>query len=209
MAPESCPPRFVVFEGVDGTGKTAFSGKLARYYRERLPEARLWMGAFPGSARGTIGELIYRLHHGQMEGGPKPSDIAPVALQMLHVAAHVDGIEREIRPAFSSGSSVILDRYWWSTYAYVRQIVSSEVAWRLVGAELPFWEGLPEPTIIYLERHDTLKPGEVTTAVHTALRGYYQELVNGDKSFGGQVIVVANDGSMEDTWRTIANHLNL
>jgi thymidylate kinase len=59
-------PRFVVFEGVDGTGKSTLASALAAYYRANAPQVPLYAGAFPGAETGTLGEWVYRFHHGQV-----------------------------------------------------------------------------------------------------------------------------------------------
>jgi len=103
-------PRLVVFEGVDGSGKTTLGQLLARYYASLAPALPLYQGAFPGSDPGTLGEWVYRLHHNRATDAPTPAMIAPPALQLLHLAAHVDAIQSRLTPIFRRGGSVILDR---------------------------------------------------------------------------------------------------
>jgi thymidylate kinase len=202
-------PHFVVFEGVDGTGKTTFAEALARYYQIQFPEARLLATSFPGSAPGTLGELVYKLHHGHLEGAPKPRSIAGPALQLLHVAAHVDAIVRTIAPMLAAGDHVILDRYWWSTYAYVRRSVTVETAWRLIGAESPFWVGLPTPIVVYLERRESLKPGDLGLVGHKEIAGYYEEVVKAEQTAGVTVLTIRNEDRVENTWEAILKGLHL
>ena len=58
-------PRVVVFEGVDGTGKTTFARALGRYYQQLFPTATVLQEAFPGSRPGTLGNWVYQLHHAE------------------------------------------------------------------------------------------------------------------------------------------------
>lgn len=202
-------PQLVVFEGVDGTGKTMLTAALARYYRERISEKQVLAASFPGSIPGTLGELVYKLHHGQLKGAPNPSSIAGPAVQLLHVAAHIDAIERTIAPVLTSGGCVILDRYWWSTYAYVRQWVTVETAWCLIGAETPFWEDLPFPVVVYLQRRESLKPDELGHIGHEKIAGYYEEVLEKERVAGTSVIMLRNDSTVEDTWEQLLKSLHL
>jgi dTMP kinase len=62
-------------------------------------------------------------------------------LQTLHVAAHLDAIERKILPALEAGTWVILDRYWWSTWVYgIEQGISSTYLEPVIKAEQARWE---------------------------------------------------------------------
>lgn len=205
----SAVPRFVVFEGVDGTGKSTFAKALAAYYRLHSPETQVLATAFPGATPGTLGDLVYRLHHGHLVGAPKPSSIAGPALQLLHVAAHVDAIMREIAPVLAASGSVILDRYWWSTYAYVRRFVPEPTAWSVIGAESPFWTGMPSPEVIYLRRLQSLKPEDLDHLERVEIAGYYEEVAKAQQAAGIRVVTIDNDDGIEHAWEQILNALHL
>lgn len=129
------PGRLVFFEGPDGVGKTTLH-RLALKAISDLGRVRGF--AFPGNQEGTLGELVYRVHHER--GGLPFGDIDPLALQILHVAAHVDAIRRRIRPALDAGETVILDRFWWSTWVYgVVNGVATKLMDELVELEMSVW----------------------------------------------------------------------
>ena len=103
-----------VFEGPDGVGKTTLSRAFARELSEEgVPCEYL---AFSGSAEGTLGKHVYDLHHDLSAFGVHR--VHPVSLQLLHVASHIDSWHNRILPALRIGKTVILDRYWWSTWVY-------------------------------------------------------------------------------------------
>jgi thymidylate kinase len=206
--PTGALPHLVVFEGVDGTGKTTFAQALKRYYRSVAPTAPLYAGAFPGSSPGSLGEWVYRLHHGRASD-LSPRSIAPPALQLLHVASHVDAIIAHIAPTLQADGYVILDRYWWSTYAYSRRHLPADYAWALVNAERAFWRELPGPTIIYLSRPASLKPHELDHREHSRLEEYYQEVIKAERRSGVLVLEVVNEGSLEVVWTTLLRVLQL
>lgn len=106
--------RLIVIEGPDGVGKTTLAQALADELRGHGASCLYY--AFPGRADGTLGQLVYRLHHRPAEFGI--TDISPASLQIMHVAAHADAIDRVILPALDTGTDVVLDRFWWSTWVY-------------------------------------------------------------------------------------------
>lgn len=100
-----------MFEGVDGVGKTTSSKRLAAHLNRHGVKTRWY--SFPGHETGTLGAEIYRIHHARWA-----RKLNPVSTQLLHVAAHIELIHKEIRPALARGEWVVLDRYWWSTQVY-------------------------------------------------------------------------------------------
>lgn len=200
-------PRFIVFEGVDGVGKSTLSHALSKYYERQLPGSSTVHGSFPGSLPGSLGEWVYRFHHGQVTE-PNLKSVAPEALQLLHIAAHVDGIRQWIRPALQNGN-LILDRYWWSTYAYSRSFLSPEDAWALVSVEFPFWRSLPKPTIVYIHRPASLKQQEIDRTTFESLQGYYQEVITRQVQSGVTVLHLSNDNSFERCWISLLRALDL
>jgi dTMP kinase len=106
-----------VFEGPDGVGKTTLSNWFAEYLRTQGRKPVVW-SSFPGNQEGTLGGLVYRLHHDHQEFGVKT--LHPLSLQLVHVAAHVDAIHTQIRKLLQKGTTIVLDRFWWSTWVYGR-----------------------------------------------------------------------------------------
>src|SRR5438105_11266606 len=182
---------------------------MAHYYKTVAPDTLLYTDCFPGSHPGTLGEWVYRLHHHQAIAAPSPDDIAGPALQLLHVAAHVDTILTRIAPTFAHNGNVILDRYWWSTYAYSRRYLPVEQVWAIVNAERTFWASLLRPTIIYLTRHTSLKSYELDSDTHAKLDGYYREVMEAERKIGISVYELNNDGALKDVWTALLTALEL
>lgn len=107
--------KLFVFEGLDGVGKStlsaAFASSLASFGHPCISLS------FPGREPRSLGAWVYDLHHSYQAS---LRSLSPTSLQALHVAAHIDAIEGVILPALTAGTSVVLDRYWWSTWAYGR-----------------------------------------------------------------------------------------
>ncbi len=202
-------PRFVVFEGVDGSGKTSLFRRLERYYKFFIKETPLFADSFPGSLPGTLGEWVYRFHHTKTTDGLHPKNIAPPALQLLHVAAHVDAILTRITPIMTVDGYIILDRYWWSTYAYSRDNLTVDETWSLVSFERMLWDKLPQPIIIYITRQASLKPGELDPIKHERLNAYYKEVLATEKDAGIRVHELSNNDSLENAWEALLDILQL
>lgn len=64
----------------------------------------------PGREDGTLGRIVYEIHHG-IGHGEGLTSIHPAALQQLHVAAHVHEISTKLLPAMQSGKLVIFDQF--------------------------------------------------------------------------------------------------
>lgn len=146
---EALAGKLVVFEGADGTGKTtlvkAIEGSLL------AAGVNCVRFAFPGSEEGTIGWLVYKIHHRPSEFGL--AQLTAASLQTLHVAAHVYAIETRILPALRIGTCVLLDRFWWSTWAYgLVGGVSRRVINQLIRFEKAVWGDTRPEAVVYLVR---------------------------------------------------------
>ena len=190
--------RLFVFEGPDGVGKTALAGLFAERLRES--GADCYLTSFPGREPGTLGHLVYELHHEAARLGV-PS-LVPTSLQMLHVAAHIDAIEQRIVPALMSGRDVILDRFWWSTWVYGLVTDANRRAIRaMLRAERACW-GATQPAAAFLiMRAAPLREAD-TGGGRDALCAAYRELAVSEARWH-PVHVVRNDGAIHDTLREV------
>lgn len=149
----------------------------------------------PGRS-GSVGKttLAQRLH----EYDPARFDLdipVPAALQLLHVAAHVDALERRILPALREGGVVILDRSWWSTVVYGREFgLDEEAVQALAYYEKHFWRGAV-PTATFLL---TRTAAEAEHRNYRALADRYHDLARSEED-QHHVCMVENDGCIEQT----------
>jgi len=192
----------IVLEGPDGVGKT----KLAEGLIERLRERGIscHRHAFPGDEPGTLGFLVYRLHHDRAT--LKVDEIAPVALQAAHIAAHLDAIERVIRPKLNSGENIVLDRYWWSTAVYGAVNGSPrDVLESLIAAEERCW-GVLRPLVIFLiDREKPWREGEDTPEWHQLAQKY--RCLAAREQTRSCVEVVENSDRLEEVVAKMANRV--
>ena len=97
----------VVFEGIDGTGKSTQARGLVRRLRAR----GLGAGYFREPTRGRWGREIKRL--ARIAGSLTPEEELELFLRDRR-----EDVERNLLPALSEGLIVVLDRYYFSTIAY-------------------------------------------------------------------------------------------
>lgn len=105
--------RFIVFEGIDGSGKTTQAKAIAEWLPTSglIPEGRKVVltrepGATPVGA--TIREMVL---HGR-------DDLDPVAELLLFAADRAQHVATVIKPALERGDWVVCDRFTGSTIAY-------------------------------------------------------------------------------------------
>jgi thymidylate kinase len=183
----------VVFEGADGVGKSASADHFQTWLAESGVDSELL--SFPGKKEGTLGKLVYELH-----ACPEQfhvSGLTPASLQALHIAAHLDAIEKWIAPSVQLGKTVILDRFWWSTYVYgIVSGVDYEVLQRMIATEKAAWGGLKPTTLFLIDRSQPLRP-EPPEIWHKC-RDTYRELLAIERT-QYPCETISNEGTMEET----------
>lgn len=100
---------FIVFEGIEGCGKTTQIQHLAGFLSEKnLP---LTVTREPGGTRLGDGIRAVFLNAGHR-------DISPLAELLLVLAARVQHVQSVIRPALENNGIVLCDRFYDATAAY-------------------------------------------------------------------------------------------
>ena len=107
----NCRARFLVLEGVDGSGKSTQASRLAAWYQER--GCPVVLTREPGGTE--LGERLRALI--KDECGDTPP-CAPRTELLLTLAARAQHVAEVIDPALSEGVTVISDRFSLSTLAY-------------------------------------------------------------------------------------------
>lgn len=97
---------FIVIEGIDGTGKSTQSKRLAEWFRSRGREVLL-------SREPTDGPWGKKLRESATTGRLSAEEELECFLNDRR-----EHVEMSIKPALAEGKVVILDRYYFSTMAY-------------------------------------------------------------------------------------------
>lgn len=191
-----------VIEGPDGVGKSStIAGISASLKRSNV---ELTVLSFPGREAGTLGKVVYDIHHRPTEFDIK--EMSPLAKQALHIAAHLDVISLRILPLLQRGSAVLLDRFWWSTWVYgIVDQIPADILEALIAAERLCW-GRARPSLaILLDRDEPLDRDE-NIETWRRLRNTYRKLSE-QEAISYPVEIVRNTGSQEDTIRVIQDLL--
>ena len=99
--------RFIVFEGIDGSGKSTQCDRICRYAQSLGIRAVRLAEPSDGEWGRRVREMLRR------------KEMAPAEEQLrLFLMDRKDDAERNILPALQSGSLVVMDRYYFSNAAY-------------------------------------------------------------------------------------------
>ncbi len=99
--------RFVVFEGIDGCGKSTQIEKLYDFLKKKGEKVMMTRE----HQRQGVGLFIEDVLNGK-------KTIDPLALEVCFIADRCDHSNRVIGPNLDEGKIVLCDRYYWSTVAY-------------------------------------------------------------------------------------------
>jgi len=108
--------KFIVFEGLDGSGQSTQVSILEKYLRSK--KRKVHITAEPSN--NLIGGLIRALLTKQWK-------LSNAGMQLLYCADRAHHLESEVYPALEKGNDVISSRYYFSTMAYGS--LNNEVEW--------------------------------------------------------------------------------
>ena len=190
----------IILEGPDEVGKSTLADALTSHLASLgIPCTH---AAFPGDVDGTLGPLVNRVHHHPEE--LRLEDITPNSLQALHIAAHIDIIERCIEPALAQGRWVVLERCWWSAWVYgVCAGGNHQILESLVAAERRLWADT-QPSVVFLVDR-TAAESDAGRTNH--IREEYEVLANKER---GKYPIrrVENNGSIQEAVDLLLEHLS-
>lgn len=131
--------RFIVFEGIDGCGKTTHVELLRKYMSEKT--GRKCIVEREPDSRDIVGAVIRASLYGSVK-------ISPESMSYLHVADRLEHVAY-MKPLLESGTDIICDRYYISTMAYnVTPLMSIEDLYEL---NRPVRMQLNPDTVIFLD----------------------------------------------------------
>ncbi|MBQ2931930.1 MAG: dTMP kinase [Clostridia bacterium] len=102
--------KFIVFEGIDGSGKSTQINLLAEALKKRSISCRTTLEP----TFGMVGSVLHDILSGKMSADPKVVASLFVADRLDHILNQTDGVLKSVE----NGETVICDRYYFSSYAY-------------------------------------------------------------------------------------------
>lgn len=160
-----------IFEGIDNVGKTTIIDALKQQIQETTDYKCVDI-AFPGNEPRTLGELVYRIHHHEEQYFDV--SLNETSLQLLHIASHIDLIQRRLEPLSNSKCIVLLDRFWWSTYVYgLSGGLEENIIQTIIAPELLYWKDINVKKIFLIEREKKQKDYELNKE-NTIIEKYRQ-----------------------------------
>lgn len=102
--------KFIVFEGIDGSGKSTQAKKLKEYLESQGKECT---STFEPTY-GQIGEFLHKILSGSEKADPRVIAALFAADRLDHILNQADGIKKQL----DEGKYVICDRYYLSSFAY-------------------------------------------------------------------------------------------
>lgn len=135
-----CAYRFIVLEGLDGSGKTTQAEMLKDFLESK--EQKVWLTSEPTD--GCTGELLKRIQRGEFKQYFKRQLDFNRFMAYLYSADRV-GHYQKIEEHLDNGEWVICDRYKYSTYAYNNpgDIVSYSLLDDFKNPLFPFYLDIP------------------------------------------------------------------
>ncbi|MDD5652374.1 MAG: dTMP kinase, partial [Candidatus Moranbacteria bacterium] len=107
ILPAGSQGKFIVFEGLDGSGQSTQISFLEKYLRDK--------GEKFHTTSEPSGSLIGGLIRSVLA---KQWTLSNTGIQLLYAADRAHHLESEVRPALEKGNHVISSRYYFSTFAF-------------------------------------------------------------------------------------------
>jgi dTMP kinase len=196
---------FVVFEGIDGSGKTTISNRVAKTLRERglSVEHLREEGAFASKVTQGIRDFCR---------DSRNMALSPRAELMLYLAREVQLADEVLRPALTRADIVIADRYFYTAavLAEGRDLSVVETGSLVAAAANGLWPDLAflidvDPSvargrrkvakILTADRKPVSRKGLTGSGLQTKLRTGYRALAASDRA--RWVVVENSDADLE------------
>lgn len=188
-----------VFEGIDNVGKSTVVAKVKEKLDQSL-KCNCLIVTFPGNEFRTLGSLVYDIHHNQTKYFDLP--LNETSLQLLHIASHIDLIQRKLSNLNLEQDIVLMDRYWWSMYTYgLANGMDQNTVEKILEPELICWEGIKVNRIFLLERENRQHDYDETKE-QRIIEGYRELAKKDSKS-----VVINNNASIEKAVIKIYNNI--
>jgi len=178
--------KFIVFEGIDKSGKHTQAKMLSEYLRKKGAKVICTEEPSPDNAAGRLVKawLAKKI---EIKSGE--------AITLLYTADRYEHVKKTILPAIKSGKNVICDRYFYSTIAYESAIFGISRKWirklheNVIKPNLVIFIDIPPEISLRRKRarpHDRLEKVDLLRRVREAYKEIAKEegffVVDGDRA---------------------------
>ncbi len=187
--------RFIVFEGIDGSGTTTQSKLMAEWLREQGLCAH---HTFEPSS-GRIGSMIRDFLGGSVDA--PDADRHFHCLALLFAADRLDHLAREVEPRLAAGEYVVSDRYLLSSLVY--QSLHCDAEWvealnsQAIAPDLTFLLDVPvEMAMERIARRNLFTQNDIYETSELQKRIYDSYRKTAAEKYDGHGVIVI-DGSLD------------
>ena len=125
-----------------------------------------------------------------------------IECEYIHMFAHMDVLENQIIPKLKTGISIVLDRFWWTTW--VQSITSGTSKQELkltLKVEQDKWNCTKPDVIFFIKANRPHKPEEHNAQWYKTNASYKELVDNQELSY--PIRVIGNDGDITSTINAI------
>lgn len=170
--------KFIVIEGIDGSGKTTQVELLSDFFENQGKE--VFIAKEPTD--GIVGQLIRKIIRKEIQ-------VPKTSIQYLFAADRASHLEEMIVPELKKGKMVISDRYFWSAVAYgLADLEEKKNGNRLLVAQsiLSFYHQFILPNFtFYLDISTETAMKRISKRHKEGEREYYEEKEKLEKTIQG------------------------
>mgnify|MGYP002877772352 CR=1 FL=1 len=193
---------FIAIEGLDGSGGTTQTSRLADWFRDR---GHVDVVTTNEPSSGPVGRFIRTTLNPNHEA----SVIGDAVLPYLFAGDRRDHLDREIIPALQRGAAVITDRYYHSSLAYqslsvgLPAVAAMNELFRAPDITI-FLDLEPEESLARIEaRGETLERFEALDRLRSIYEAYEAVLVH-CRARGEHIVRIHAGGSIDDVHGKVA-----
>jgi len=193
--------RFIVFEGIDGSGKSS----QVRLLGEELKNLGVRHLLTAEHTRGTVGMLIEDVVR-------RRKTLDPESLQICFVADRVAHWNEEVSPALKDGRVVVSDRFYGSTVAYGGAVCDPEILLQVNRLLVPD----PELTILVdvapevaMARMDIRGEGKTIFEKKERLEGVRERYKWLAEKFGNAWVTIDGSGSEAEVHELVMKQIRM
>ena len=197
---------FVVFEGVDGSGKTTIINEVYKHFNE-MDSMRGQVAATREPGGNPISEQIREIILSKNN-----SEITPITEMLLFAASRSQFIQSTLKPLLKSSKLVLSDRYYYSSLIYqghvnsiyAETLATNSIATEGVEADITFFIDVP-----YSEIERRLNCRSQSNRLDCQGDWYYKTIIEGYWKLSDNMMVIDGDRSIESIVRDVVEIIEI